>query len=49
MTADESIGVGDMAPHFTLPGTTGPGLDLATLRGKRRAALFFYPGDRTPG
>jgi len=49
MTGEGSIAVGDMAPLFTLPGTTGPGLDLATLRGQRRAALFFYPGDRTPG
>jgi peroxiredoxin len=38
-----------MAPEFSLPGTTGPGLDLAALRGKGRAALFFYPGDRTAG
>jgi peroxiredoxin len=25
------------------------GLDLADLRGKGRAALFFYPADRTAG
>lgn len=43
------MNVGDMAPEFSLPGTTGPGLDLKTLRGKKRVALFFYPGDRTPG
>ena len=41
--------VGQMAPEFTLPGTTGPGLDLAGLHGKGRAALFFYPADRTAG
>jgi hypothetical protein len=41
--------VGDMAPEFSLPGTTGPGLDLAQIRGKGRAALFFYPADRTSG
>ena len=41
--------VGEMAPQFSLPGTTGPGLDLAALRGKGRAALFFYPADRTAG
>jgi len=44
-----SATVGEMAPEFTLPGTTGPGLDLAELRGKGRAALFFYPADRTAG
>jgi peroxiredoxin len=49
MTANIGIGVGDMAPQFLLPGTSGPGLDLAAMRGKRRAALFFYPGDRTAG
>jgi peroxiredoxin len=41
--------VGEMAPQFSLPGTTGPGLDLAELRGKGCAALFFYPADRTSG
>jgi peroxiredoxin Q/BCP len=44
-----SVTVGEMAPEFSLPGTTGPGLDLAELRGKGRAALFFYPADRTAG
>jgi peroxiredoxin len=41
--------VGEMAPDFSLSGTTGPGLDLSELRGKSRAALFFYPADRTAG
>lgn len=40
---------GTTAPVFSIPGTTGPGLDLAGLRGKERAALFFYPKDRTSG
>lgn len=40
---------GTEAPVFTLPGTTGPGLDLAAIRGEQRAALFFYPKDRTSG
>jgi hypothetical protein len=44
-----SVTVGEMAPEFSLRGTTGPGLDLAELRGKGRAALFFYPADRTSG
>jgi peroxiredoxin len=44
-----SVTVGEMAPQFSLPGTTGPGLDLPALRGKGRAALFFYPADRTAG
>ncbi|MFN8591242.1 MAG: hypothetical protein U0031_07220 [Thermomicrobiales bacterium] len=49
MTHPEHVTVGVMAPVFSLPGTTGPGLDLAAIRGKSRAALFFYPVDRTPG
>jgi hypothetical protein len=40
---------GEMAPAFSLPGTAGPGLDLAARRGQGRAALFFYPMDRTAG
>jgi len=43
------MNVGEMAPTFSLPGTIGPGLDLAELRGNGRAALFFYPADRTAG
>jgi hypothetical protein len=43
------VSVGDRAPLFSLPGTTGPGLDLSAIRGKSRAALFFYPVDRTAG
>ncbi len=40
---------GTPAPLFSLPGTTGPGLDIAAIRGQERAALFFYPKDRTSG
>ena len=43
------MNVGDMAPTFSLPGATGPGLELNELRDKGRAALFFYPADRTAG
>jgi peroxiredoxin len=43
------VSVGDSAPLFSLAGTTGPGLDLSAIRGKSRAALFFYPVDRTAG
>ncbi|MFN8662709.1 MAG: hypothetical protein U0075_12500 [Thermomicrobiales bacterium] len=41
--------VGTEAPVFSIPGTVGPGLDVAGIRGKQRAALFFYPKDRTSG
>lgn len=41
--------VGDIAPEFTLAGTTGPRLRLRDLRGSKRALLLFYPRDRTSG
>ena len=41
--------VGTEAPVFSIPGTVGPGLNVAGIRGKQRAALFFYPKDRTSG
>ena len=40
---------GDDAPDFEMSGTTGPGLKLSDLRGKKRAVLFFYPQDCTSG
>lgn len=43
------VEVGDVAPQFELKGTTTNGLNLADLRGKKRAMLVFYPKDRTSG
>lgn len=40
--------VGDPAPSFDLPSTTGQSLSLASLRGKK-VVLYFYPKDQTPG
>jgi peroxiredoxin len=45
----KSANVGDVAPEISLKGTFGPGLDLADLRGKKRAVLIFYPQDCTSG
>lgn len=39
-----SIGVGDRAPDFTLPGTGGNDYSLADFLGKP-IVLVFYPGD----
>ena len=39
--------VGEPAPDFELPGTTGP-FKLSDHRGAR-VVLLFYPGDNTPG
>lgn len=42
-----SVGVGDAAPGFTLPGTGGREVSLDEFRG-RPVVLVFYPGDDTP-
>lgn len=42
-----SVGVGDRAPDFTLPGTGGREYSLADFLGKP-LVLVFYPGDDTP-
>jgi thioredoxin-dependent peroxiredoxin len=42
-----SVGVGDKAPDFTLPGTGGGSYSLADFLGKP-LVLVFYPGDDTP-
>lgn len=42
-----TIGVGDQAPDFTLPGTGGRDYTLQEFRG-RPVVLVFYPGDDTP-
>ena len=42
-----SVGVGDRAPDFTLPGTGGERYSLADFRGKP-LVIVFYPGDDTP-
>jgi peroxiredoxin Q/BCP len=42
-----TVGVGDRAPDFTLPGTGGRSYSLADYRGQP-VVLVFYPGDHTP-
>lgn len=42
-----SLGVGDRAPEFTLPGTGDRSYSLAEFSG-RPVVLVFYPGDDTP-
>ena len=42
-----SVGVGDRAPDFTLPGTGDREYSLAEFAGKP-VVLVFYPGDDTP-
>ena len=42
-----SLGVGDNAPEFSLPGTGGRHVELSDYKG-RPVVLVFYPGDDTP-
>lgn len=42
-----SVGVGDVAPDFTLNGTGGRTYSLSEFRGKP-VVVVFYPGDDTP-
>ena len=44
------VGVGDVAPDFTLLSQSGERVSLRDCLGKKRALnLFFYPKDDTPG
>ena len=50
MSAHQAVGVGDLAPDFTLPSATGEMVSLSDFRGKSEVVLFFfYPKDNTPG
>ena len=39
---------GDLAPDFTLPGTSGE-VRLSDFRGQKLVVVYFYPKDDTPG
>ncbi len=41
--------VGDMAPDFTLPATTGEKVTLSSFRGKQTVVLAFFPAAFTGG
>jgi len=43
------VGVGDLAPDFTLPSQSGTSVRLSDYRGKRVVVLYFYPKDNTRG
>jgi thioredoxin-dependent peroxiredoxin len=41
--------VGQMAPTFKLPSSTGVPVDLKDFAGKKTVVLYFYPRADTPG
>ena len=47
MSLRGGVGVGDVAPDFTLPATGGGEVSLHDFRG-RPVVIVFYPGDDTP-
>ncbi len=48
-SAGDPLAVGSVAPDFELDATGGQRIHLATLLADGPVALFFYPGDFTPG
>jgi thioredoxin-dependent peroxiredoxin len=49
MMADgETLRVGEPAPDFSLPSSTGEMVRLSDFRGKSAVVLFFYPKDNSP-
>ena len=43
-----AVEVGDKAPDFKLPGTTGVDISLSDFRGKKWVLLEFYGADFQP-
>ena len=43
-----ALEVGEQAPDFTLPSTTGEGISLSQFRGKKLVLLEFYGADFAP-
>ena len=41
--------VGDLAPDFTLPSTTGKPVKLSEFRGQKNVVLAFFPAAFTGG
>ena len=44
-SAATALEVGEKAPGFTLPGTTGEKISLSQFRGKKLVLIEFYVGE----
>jgi len=44
-SAAAALELGDKAPEFTLPGTTGENISLSQFRGKKAVLIEFYVGE----
>jgi hypothetical protein len=44
-SAAAALEIGDEAPEFTLPGTTGENISLSQFRGKKAVLIEFYVGE----
>jgi peroxiredoxin Q/BCP len=42
------VDVGDKAPDFTLPSSTGASISLSKFLGEKNLVIFFYPMDESP-
>jgi peroxiredoxin len=49
MSGEILIDLGAAAPRFSLPASDGRTYDLAGELARQHVALFFYPGNDTPG
>ena len=49
MPGEEPLAVGDVAPDFEAEATGAQRLRLSSLLARGPVALFFYPGNNTPG
>ncbi len=43
-----TVKIGDRAPDFTLPSSTGENITLSQFLGKKNVVIFFYPLDGSP-
>lgn len=48
MADGETLRVGEPAPDFSLPSSTGEMVKLSDFRSKSAVVLFFYPKDNSP-